>query len=70
ELILVITPEPLPHQTQALALKELRPYGPVEFLNLDIRNFWLQSPVETARVVRNLIRSRSANAETPLKPKN
>ena len=70
ELILVITPKPLPHQTQALALKELSPYGPVEFLNLDVRNFWLQSPVKTARVLRDLIRSRSANAKTPLKSKN
>ena len=70
ELILVITPEPLPLKGQALALKELSPYGPVEFIHLDIKNFWLHSPVETARAMRDLIRSRSAKTERPLKRKN
>ena len=70
ELILVMTPEPLPREAQALALKELSPYGPVEFVHLDVKNFWLDSPVETARAMRDLIRSRSANTERPLKRQN
>ena len=66
ELLLVVTPEPLPPDQKRALLERLGDRVPVEFLAVDGRSFWLENPPVTAQRLREVIeRVSSALAAEP-----